>query len=105
MQDFCVPRTLETLRISASIRQYRKERSLSQKQLAKLCEVDQSQISRFESGRFSRAGTNLKKVCRYADIPVTVEPTIDVDPEIFSRAVEALSAALSTRERRNKIVE
>ena len=53
-----MPRTLEAFRISASIRQYRKERSLSQKQLAKLCRVDQSQISRFESGRFLRASTN-----------------------------------------------
>lgn len=68
-----VPKKSEALRISASVRQYRRERGLSQKQLANLCGVDQSQISRFEGGIFSRSGKNLKKVCRYAQIAPAVE--------------------------------
>lgn len=56
------------LEIGQSIRSLRKASKISQTALAEVVELDQSGISRIESGKQSLTPTQIKLVCEYFDI-------------------------------------
>ena len=50
--------------ISKSLKEYRKEKGFSQKELAKLLDVDQTMISKLESGEYNPTFKQLHKISR-----------------------------------------
>ena len=52
------------LEISKSLKKYREENRLTQKQLAKLLEIDQVMISKLESGNYNPTFKQLHKISR-----------------------------------------
>ena len=60
------------MNIGKSIRKIRIEKSLSQGELAKRCELSQNSLSQIELGIKQPSSKNLKKICEILEIPETI---------------------------------
>jgi transcriptional regulator with XRE-family HTH domain len=66
---------------SKAIRRYRKQRNLTQAELAALLEVHQTQIARWETGRSQPRQEYVEKIC--AALEITVDQLYAAEPHDF----------------------
>lgn len=57
-----------SIRIGKNIRQARLDAGLTLEELAKAVEIEYTQISKIERGRFKKPAKNVQKLCKYFDI-------------------------------------
>lgn len=63
---------MNTKRFAEQLKKIRKERNLSQKELAKLAELGDVQISTYENGKVTPKRQSLIKIAEALQVPVTV---------------------------------
>lgn len=81
--------------VGASLRSLRKQRGISQRELAKLCGVTHSSLSLIEQGKVSPSVSSLKKILNAFSISVGDFFTMDLDSQeqIFYSADELVDIA------------
>ena len=58
-----------TIQFGQLVRKYRKERNMSQEQLALLCNMDRSYLGRIERGEVNPTLEKIYELARYLEIP------------------------------------
>ncbi|KPQ21856.1 MULTISPECIES: cupin domain-containing protein [unclassified Halomonas] len=81
--------------VGASLRSLRKQRGISQRELAKLCGVTHSSLSLIEQGKVSPSVSSLKKILNAFSISVGDFFTMDLDSQeqVFYSADELVDIA------------
>lgn len=76
--------------ISKSIRNYRKDKNLTQKQLAKMLNIDQVMISKLESGNYNPTFKQIHKISR------TLTNTADLFVSILENIIYSINQMYKT---------
>lgn len=77
--------------IGQQIRKYRKEKGMTQKQLADLLDTTQQNLAQYENGKRNPKIETLKKIARALEIPLIELQDIDSELEIKVPYAEKLS--------------
>ncbi|HSK74453.1 MAG TPA: helix-turn-helix transcriptional regulator [Pyrinomonadaceae bacterium] len=77
-------------KIGRQIQEYLEKEKITQKELARLAKVDQSQISRIINGNFRKVSKNVKRICKYAKVDLDSVKE-NKNPAQNSELMEAIS--------------
>lgn len=85
------------------IRSFRILRGMTQEQLAELCFVSPSCVSRWEAGSISPSAKNQAQIAKALDIRIDdlyISPELELPPDVVTREILDSLSSLNDRERR-----
>lgn len=69
------------MNIGNTIKEVRKEKGISQGELAKLCEISQTSLSQIETGAKSPSKNTLEKICRHLEVSEALIYVLSLEEE------------------------